>query len=99
MPPPNNRRSGFSKRAQFNVFYGYIAGIVGLLLGAVLVIVSLKSHDAFSDARGVAADAAAPIARAVAVGRDDGRSVFSAIAMWLAAPRQIRAVAGRIGRA
>ncbi len=79
MPPPNNRRSGFSKRAQFNVFYGYIAGIVGLLLGAVLVVVSLKSHDAFSDARGVAADAAAPIARAVAVGRDDGRSVFSAI--------------------
>jgi hypothetical protein len=27
-----------------------------------------------------------------------GCSVFSALAIWLAAPRQVRAVAGRIGR-
>ncbi|MEO7383371.1 MAG: rod shape-determining protein MreC, partial [Novosphingobium sp.] len=79
MAPPNNRRSGFSKRAQFNLFYGYIAGIVGLLLGVTFLIVSLKNHDAFSGLRGVAADAAAPVGRAAAAGRDEGRGVLSSI--------------------
>lgn len=79
MAPPKNRRSGFSKRAQFNMFYGYIAGIVGFLLGGIFLIVSLKNHDAFSGVRGTAADAAAPIGRVVAAGRDEGRGALSAI--------------------
>ena len=79
MAPPNNRRSGFSKRAQFNLFYGYIAGIVGLLLGVAFLIVSLRNHDAFSGLRGTAADAAAPVGRAAAAGRDEGRGALSAI--------------------
>ncbi len=79
MAPPNNRRSGFSKRAQFNVFYGYIAGIVGLLLGVTFLIVSLKNHDAFSGMRGAAADATAPLGRVVTAGRADGRGALAAI--------------------
>jgi len=58
MAPPNNRRTGFSKRAQYNVFYAYLAGIVGVVLGGALLFASLTNHTAFSGLRGVAADAA-----------------------------------------
>ena len=79
MAPPNNRRTGFSKRAQYSAFYGYILGIVGVVLGAVLLIVSLADHSTFSGLRGSAADAVAPVGSSVAAGRSEGRGVFAAI--------------------
>ncbi len=79
MAPPNIRRTGFSKRAQYTNFFGYLAGIAGALLGAAFVIVSIIDPSAFSGLRGLASDAAAPAGRAVAAGRDEGRSFASVV--------------------
>ncbi len=79
MAPPNNRRTGFSKRAQYNVFYAYLAGFVGVVLGIALLVTSLTDHLSFSGLRGIASDAVAPVGRAAAAGRSESSSVFSAI--------------------
>lgn len=79
MAPPSNRRTGFSKRAQYSTFFAYLAGIGGALVGVALLIVSLISPSAFAGLRGVAADAAAPAGRAVAAGRSETANVFDAI--------------------
>jgi len=79
MAPPSIRRTGFSKRAQYGLFYAYIAGIVGVLLGAGFLLVSLFNPHAFSGIRGFASDRTAPVGRVVAAGRCESQSVFATI--------------------
>ena len=69
MAPPNTRRSGFSKRAQYGTFFGYIAALVGAAVGVAVLIVSFINPHAFSGLRGAAADVAAPAGRVVSAGR------------------------------
>lgn len=79
MAPPSNRRTGFSKRAQYTTFFGYIAAIVGALLGGALLIVSFIDPTAFSSLRGVASDATKPMASATATARSGGSGFFDTI--------------------
>ena len=69
MAPPNARRTGFSKRAQYTTFFGYLAAIAGGVVGAGLLVISLLNPGAFAALRGLAADAAAPAGRVAAAGR------------------------------
>jgi rod shape-determining protein MreC len=77
MAPPINRRTGFSKRAQYSVFFGYLAGIVGLIVGLSLLLISLNTHGAYAGLRGLAADSTAPIGRLFASGRNQSRNFFA----------------------
>lgn len=79
MAPPSNRRTGFSKRAQYTNFFGYIAAIAGALLGGALLIVSFVDPSAFSGLRGVASDGARPMATATATVRSEGGGFFATI--------------------
>lgn len=88
MAPPANRRSGFSRRAQYTVFFSYSAGVAGVLLGIVLLVVSFVQPSLFSGARAVAADVTAPAARASAGGRSAGKNIFAAVAGYLKAGAQ-----------
>lgn len=72
MAPPNARRTGFSKRAQYGTFFGYIAALAGAGLGAFVLAVSLLNPDAFASLRGAAANAVAPAGRVAAAGRAGG---------------------------
>jgi rod shape-determining protein MreC len=76
MAPPANRRSGHSRRAQYGTFFGYIAGVVGAIVGAGFLIVSIIDPSAFAGLRGAAADAAAPGGKAAADSRAAGLSLF-----------------------
>ena len=60
MAPPSTRRSGHSRRAQYGIFTGYVLAGIGGVIGAILLGISLWHPTAFSGARGVAADVAAP---------------------------------------
>jgi len=75
MAPPNARRTGFSKRAQYGTFFGYIAALAGAGLGALVLVVSLLNPGAFSGLRGLAADAVAPAGRIAAAGRAGSQSI------------------------
>lgn len=79
MAPPANRRSGYSRRAQYGTFFGYIAGVVGALVGGGILIVSIFDPSSFSGLRGAASDVAAPGGKVVAVGRARSESFFDVV--------------------
>jgi rod shape-determining protein MreC len=71
--PPGYRRPGYSRRAQYGTFFGYVIAAVGLGLGVLLLIVSISDNTAFSGLRGAAGDAAAPTAEVAASARTESQ--------------------------
>ena len=79
MAAPNNRRSGYSRRAQYGNFFGYIAAVVGLLFGVFLLVISTGNAGAFSGLRSAAQDSTAPAAKAAAGARTGGQNLWSVL--------------------
>lgn len=88
MAPPSSRRSGFSKKAQFSVFTGYLLAGAGALVGFGLLLLSLWQPSAFAPLRGVAGDVVAPAGEATAVARSGGDGLFDGIAAYFRAGSQ-----------
>ncbi|MDE2301043.1 MAG: rod shape-determining protein MreC [Sphingomonadales bacterium] len=84
MPPPVNRRSGYSRRALFGTFMAYVAGVAGVLLGAGLLVVHSFEPTLFSGLRGALADAGTPAARLAADGRATTGDLFAVMRGYLA---------------
>jgi rod shape-determining protein MreC len=82
---PNPKRSGFSRRAQYGVFTGYVVAGIGALVGALLLTISLLHPAAFSGFRGSAIDAAAPVAKTTAAGRSERQGLMEAVSDYVAA--------------
>ena len=61
MAPPRNHRPGFSRRAQYTVFAGYVLAASGALVGAILLLISIIDPRAFSALRGAMREATTPI--------------------------------------
>ena len=58
MAPP---RPGWSRRAQYGLFFSFIAVIAGLIIGIILLAISFIAPDTYRSIRGAALDATAPI--------------------------------------
>lgn len=82
MAPPSTRRTGFSKRAQYGTFFGYIAALAGALVGGGVLLVSILDTNAFSGARGLASDVAAPAGTAVAASRSTLHNAGATLYGW-----------------
>jgi rod shape-determining protein MreC len=54
-------RPGWSRRAQYSLFFSFLAVIAGLIVGLALLILSLVSPQSYQSVRGVALDVTAPI--------------------------------------
>jgi rod shape-determining protein MreC len=54
-------RPGWSRRAQYGLFFSFIAAIVGLAVGLVLLAFSIAAPNSFKDLRGLALDMTAPL--------------------------------------
>jgi len=80
MAPPSNRRTGFSRRAQYTTFFAYLAAVLGALVSGGLLIASLSDQGRFGPARSVATDATRPVAAAAASGRNQSRGLWESIA-------------------
>ncbi len=80
MAPPGNRRPGYSRRAQYGTFFGYVVAAVGIGLGMLLLVVSISDSTAFSGLRSAAHDAAAPPAKAAASVRTEGQGLLATLA-------------------
>lgn len=86
MAPPSSRRSGFSKKAQYSVFTGYLLATLGALVGLGLLALSLWQPSTFAPLRGAAQDAVSPAGEATSAVRSGGRSTWETItAYWDAA--------------
>ncbi len=64
MAPPSSRRPGFSRRAQYGVFLGYVFAVAGILFAILLLIVAAIDPRGFAALRGAALDATAPVSSA-----------------------------------
>ena len=88
MAPPSSRRSGFSRKAQFSVFTGYLLAGTGALVGLALLMLSLWQPDAFAPVRGVAGDVVAPAGEVTAAGRSGSQSLWGTITGYFRAGSQ-----------
>ncbi|MFN4019106.1 MAG: rod shape-determining protein MreC [Erythrobacter sp.] len=88
MAPPSSRRSGFSKKAQFSLFTGYLLAGTGAVVGLALLLLSLWQPSAFAPLRGLASDAVAPAGEATAVIRSGQQGLFSGITGYIRAGSQ-----------
>ena len=62
MAPP---RPGWSRRAQYSLFFSFLALIAGIVIGLILLALSLAAPDTYRSLRGAALDATAPISGAL----------------------------------
>ena len=62
MAPP---RPGWSRRAQYGLFFSFLALIAGILVGLILLALSLVAPKSFQTVRGAALDVTAPISGAL----------------------------------
>lgn len=61
MAAPSGPRPGWSRRAQYGLFFSFIAAIVGLAVGLILLAFSIAAPGSFKDVKGLALDATSPI--------------------------------------
>ena len=83
MPPPNDRRPGFSRRAQFSIFSGYVAAIAGILGGVVLIAIAIADPGSFAFLRRSANEIAAPAGLAGSFARSGSRGFFQRIGDYI----------------
>jgi rod shape-determining protein MreC len=70
MAPSRNRRAGFSRRAQYGLFMGYVIAIAGALVAAVLLALATLNPPAFAAFRAGLAEITTPISTGMAgIGR------------------------------
>ena len=79
MAPPSSRRSGFSRKAQYSLFTGYLLAGAGALLGLALLMLSLWQPAAFAPLRGGASDVVSPAGTAGAIARTETQGFFASI--------------------
>ena len=58
-------RPGWSRRAQYSLFFSFLAVIAGLLVGLIMLILSLVAPQSYTVVRGAALDVTAPISSAL----------------------------------
>ena len=58
-------RPGWSRRAQYGLFFSFLAVIAGIVIGLILLVVSLVAPTAFANIRGAALDVTGPVASAL----------------------------------
>lgn len=80
MAPPKSRNPGYSRKAQFSLFTGYVAAGLGALLGGIILVIALVNPGTFSGIRGAASDVTRPIGEAGAEGRVGAQGLFGTIA-------------------
>lgn len=59
------QRPGWSRRAQYGLFFGFMAVVAGLIVGLAMLILSLAAPKSYSAVRGAALDVTAPISGAL----------------------------------
>lgn len=58
-------RPGWSRRAQYSLFFSFLAVIAGLIVGLVLLMMSLVAPQSYATIRGAALDVTAPVSAAL----------------------------------
>ena len=65
MAAPAGPRPGWSRRAQYSLFFGFLAAVAGLIVGLIMLVLSLTAPATYASVRGAALDATSPITGAL----------------------------------
>ncbi|MET0251842.1 MAG: rod shape-determining protein MreC [Novosphingobium sp.] len=88
MPPQSDRRPGFSRRAQYGIFTGYVVAVLGALAGLALLVVALLRPGSFAGLRAGAGEISAPVGAVTASTRHAGNGLYASIAGYVRAGAQ-----------
>lgn len=61
MAPPSNRRPGYSRKAQYGLFFGYVAAVAGCVIAILLLVSAVIDPQGFNALRGFMSDMTAPV--------------------------------------
>jgi rod shape-determining protein MreC len=86
--PPTGARPGWSRRAQYGLFFGFLATIAGLLIGLFLLGLSLVAPQAYAGVRSAALDTTAPITGGLREATTTVSGLFSGAGDYWDAARQ-----------
>jgi rod shape-determining protein MreC len=81
-------RPGWSRRAQYGLFFSFLAVIAGVLIGLILLATSLLAPKTFEGIRGVALDVTGPVASALYEVTATAEGVFTGAGNYWDAARQ-----------
>ena len=81
-------RPGWSRRAQYGLFFSFLAVIAGIIVGLILLTLSLVAPKSFNGVRGAALDITAPITSALHEVTATGEGLFSGAGDYWDAARQ-----------
>lgn len=98
MAPQRNRRPGFSRRAQYILFAGYVAAALGAVIGAVLVALSSLNPAAFAAVRVGAAEVTTPISSGLHAARRVILDIPDGMGDYLGVVGTNRALQARVDR-
>lgn len=79
MAPTGSRRSGYSRRAQYNLFTGYVIAGIGALIGAILLALSFFQPQLFGGLRGAAQSGVTPATETAATVRTESKGLWDTI--------------------
>ena len=65
MASPAGARPGWSRRAQYGLFFSFLAAVAGLVIGLILLGLSLVAPSTYVSVRGAALDVTAPVTGAL----------------------------------
>ena len=99
MAGSGKRRDGNSRRAQYTTFFAYLLAVVGLIIGAVLLLGSRRDAAGFAGARAVAGDVAAPPAQAAAAVRTRSQSAYGVVAGYLTSGARVAGLEREVAKA
>ena len=88
MASPAGPRLGWSRRAQYGMFFGFLAVIAGTVVGLVLLAISVVAPRTFEGIRGSALDITGPVAEALYEVRITARGLVSGAGDYWDAARQ-----------
>lgn len=60
MAPPSTRRPGFSRRAQYGLFFGYVIAVAGVLFAVLLLLIAVIDPTGFAALKGASLDVTKP---------------------------------------
>ena len=70
-------RPGWSRRAQYGLFFSFLAVIAGIIIGLILLAMSLVAPQTFQTVRGAALDITAPVSGALHAVTETTEGVFT----------------------
>jgi rod shape-determining protein MreC len=81
-------RPGWSRRAQYGLFFSFLAVIAGIIVGLILLVLSLVAPQTFQTVRGAALDVTGPITSSLHEVTETAEGVFTGGGNYWDAARQ-----------